>query len=319
MTIIEKISQIGFIPAFALKDTSKAIGLARALENGGIPIIEIACHTAQDTDCIREIRRNYPDFIVGAGSILSIEQAKNAIDCGALYITSPGYDEIVVKHCLNKDIPIFPGVSNPSDIQLAVNVGLKVLRLFPVETIGGISTINLLAEAFPEVLFIPAGGVQMSNLSDYSANMHVIACAGSFVACQDMIGSENWEGITQLCQQVIRTILGFEFAHLGVNCNTAERALASASFFNKAFDQPSKEGANSIFVKGRIELMKKPFYGTYGHIGYFTNSIECAIYHLKQRGFDMQEDTIRVNNQGRMLSAYLDGETAGFAVHIVRR
>lgn len=319
IAIMETIYRVGFVPVVALKDIQKASGLARALERGGIPIIEVTYRTAQASDCIREIRKNCPNVIVGAGTVLTIEQVKDAVACGAMFIVSPGYDQKLVSYCLENDIPIIPGVSNPSEIQQAVRAGLEVLKLFPAEPIGGIAAVDFMAAPFPGIRFLPAGGVLMSNLGQYLSNEHVFACAGGFVARSNMIEAEDWDGITRLCQQAVQVSLGFEFAHVGLNCGTRERAHDYAAFFADNFNQNEKEGNSSIFIDGRIELMKKPFYGTCGHIGFYTNSVERALYQLERRGLKISEETIRRDAKGRMLSAYLEGEVNGFAVHVVRK
>lgn len=319
LNTMEIINRVGFVPVVALKDAQKAVGLANALEKGGIPIIEVTYRTAQAPDCIRAIREKCPNVIVGAGTVITIDQVKSAVECGAMFVVAPGYDEEVVTYCLDNDIPIIPGVSNPSEIQHAVLRGFKVLKLFPVEPIGGIPAINFLAAPFPGIKFLPAGGVLMSNLGQYLANEHVFACGGGFVARANMIDNEDWDGVTQLCRQAIQQALGLEFAHVGLNCETPENARNCAGFFVDNLDQTSAEGNSSIFIDKRIELMKKPFHGTNGHIGFYTNSVERAIYQLEKRGCKVMEETIRMDGKGRMQSAYLQGEVNGFAIHVVRK
>lgn len=319
LTIMDTIQKVGFVPVVALKNEKKAVPLAQALEKGGIPIIEVTYRTAQASDCIRRIRENCPDVIVGAGTVLTIEQVQEAVECGAMFIVAPGFDSRVVSYCLEHSIPIIPGVSNPSEIQQAVGMGLKVLKLFPAEPVGGLSAVNFMAAPFPGIKFLPAGGVLMSNLGEYLSNEHVFACAGGFVARANMIEAGDWDGITEVCEQAIDAALGFEFAHVGLNCGTQEAAHSCASFFMKNFNQTEKEGNSSIFIDKRMELMKKPFYGTNGHIGFYTNSVERAVYHLERRGCKIADDTIRKNDKGTMQSVYLQGEVNGFAVHVVRK
>lgn len=317
--VMEKIHLVGFVPVVALNNVHKAIGLANALEKGGIPIIEVTYRTEQAPDCLREIREACPNVIAGAGTILSVEQVKSAVDCGAMFIVSPGYDDKIVDYCLENNIPVIPGVSNPSEIQHAVQSGLTVLKLFPAESIGGISAINFMAAPFPGIQFLPAGGVLMSNLGQYLSNEHVFACAGGFVARANMIDNEDWESVINMCQQAMRIALGFEFAHVGLNCETADRARGCANSLCTLFNQTAKEGNSSIFIETHIELMKKPFFGENGHIGFYTNSVERAIYQLGLHGNHVMEDTIRLDGKGRMQSAYLQDNVYGFALHVVRK
>lgn len=319
MTIMEKIHRTGFVPVVALKDVRKAAGLAGALVQGGIPVIEVTYRTQEASDCIREIREKCPEILVGAGTILTVDQVIQAVESGAMFIVSPGFNEEVVSYCIGHDIPVIPGVSNPSEIQKAVQMGLKVLKLFPAEPLGGLDAINFMAAPFPGVQFLPAGGIVMDNLGEYLSNPNVFACAGGFVARANMIEAEDWEGIKTLCEQAVRAALGFEFAHVGINCDTQERAEYCAAFLMQNLDQTGKEGNSSIFIDNRIELMKKPFHGAHGHLGFYTNCVERALYQMERRGCKISESTIRYDEKGRMQSAYLQDEVNEFAVHVVRR
>lgn len=319
-TVLDTIFYTGFVPVVALHDTKKAVGLARALKNGGIPIIEVTYRTAEASACIQAIRSECPGVTVGAGTVLTVEQAVQAVSCGAMFVVSPGYNEAVVEYCCENGVPIIPGVSNATEIQRGVAEGLKVLKLFPAEPLGGISAINFLAAPFPGIRFLPAGGILMSNLAEYLSNDNVCACAGGFVARAKMIEEEDWDGVTALCRQAVQTALGFEFAHVGLNCGTQENARACTQQLEALFCLASNEGSSSIFTADkRIELMKKPFYGQCGHLGFYTNSVERALFHLEQNGFEVIEDSIRYNTKSLMQSAYLKESVNGFAIHLVRK
>ena len=319
MDMMERIGNIGFVPVVALNHSSKAVGLALALEKGGIPLIEVTYRTAQASDCIRAIRESCQNVLVGAGTVLSAAQADQAVKAGAMFIVSPGYDDATVTWCLDHGVPIIPGVSNPSEIQQAVAKGLHVLKLFPVEPLGGLSAVNFLSAPFPGLKFLPAGGILMSNLSDYLSNEHVFACAGGFVARAKMIEEEDWQGVSDLCRQAIRQMLGLEFAHVGLNCETPENASACADFFTDFMALERKDGNSSIFVDGRLELMKKPFHGRNGHLGFYTNSVERAVFRLQEKGCKIKPGTERRNSKGYLQSVYLEDEINGFAIHLVRK
>lgn len=311
------INLVGFVPVVALEDEKKAVGLAQALEKGGIPIVEVTYRTVQASECIREIRKNCPNVVVGAGTVLSVEQVKSAIDCGAAFIVSPGYDEEITKYCVKNNVPIIPGVSTAGEIQKAIRHGLEVLKFFPAEPSGGLQAINFLAAPFKGIKFLPAGGILMNNLGQYLANKNVFACAGGFVARANMIETEDWDGISELCEKAVHEILGFEFGHVGINCNSTENAMKCASFFSENFNQSKKDGNSSIFIDNKMELMKKPFRGTDGHIGFFTNSVERAIFRLEKRGCKILKNSICYDEEGFIKSAYLEEEIGGFAIHVV--
>lgn len=318
--IMETIYNVGFIPVVALNDVNKAVSLAKALEIGGIPVIEVTYRTAEASKCIRAIRKECPDVLIGAGTVLSVAQVKQAVDSGAMFVVSPGYDEHVVDYCCSNQIPIIPGISSASEIQKGVAAGLKVFKLFPAESIGGLSAIDFLAAPFPGIKFLPAGGIVMGNLAQYLSNDNVFACAGGFVARKNMIDSEDWEGISTLCRKLIVVSLGFEFAHVGINCETPEKAHTNACRLEELFGFTGEEGNSSIFTADRyIELMKKPFYGINGHIGFFTNSMKRAIYQLTKRGFDVIEESIRYDSKGHLQSVYLKESLNGFMLHIVQK
>lgn len=318
--MIEMIHNVGFVPVVALHDAAKAVGLANALTRGGIPVVEVTYRTPEASACIRAIRQNCPGVIVGAGTILSEDQVRQAIDSGAMFIVSPGYNDEVVSYCCRHDIPMIPGVSNATEIQKGVAEGLKILKLFPAEPLGGIAAINFLAAPFPGIQFLPAGGILMNNLAAYLSNDNVFACAGGFVARAGMIQAEDWDGITEMCRQAVETILGFEFAHVGVNCGTAENARTCAGRLEDLFGLQGREGNSSIFAANAfVEIMKKPFYGENGHLGFYTNSVERALFQLKRQGCKILDDSIRYDSKGHMQSAYLSESLNGFAVHIVRR
>lgn len=318
--IMDTIYNVGFIPVVALHDVNKAVGLAKALERGGIPVIEVTYRTDEASDCICAIREKCPGVLVGAGTVLSVAQVEQALNSGAMFIVSPGYDDEVVDYCCKRRIPVIPGVSNASEIQKGAAAGLKVLKLFPAEPLGGVAAIRFLAAPFPGIQFLPAGGIVMDNLAEYLSDDHVFACAGGLVARKSLIDGEEWDEISDLCRQVTSEALGFEFAHVGINCETPETAHACSGYLRELFDFVGEEGDSSIFsADKRIEIMKKPFYGTNGHIGIFTNSVKRAMYYLKKRGFDMLEESIRYDKKGNLKSAYLKDSLNGFMLHIVQR
>ncbi|XCP85608.1 bifunctional 4-hydroxy-2-oxoglutarate aldolase/2-dehydro-3-deoxy-phosphogluconate aldolase [Roseburia hominis] len=318
--IMEMIYNVGFVPVVTLHDVNKAVCLANALERGGIPIIEVTYRTEEASECIRAIRKECPNMLVGAGTVLSVAQAECARDSGAMFVVSPGYDEAVVEYCCNNQIPVIPGVSNAGEIQKGVAAGLKVLKLFPAEPIGGLSAIHYLAAPFPGIKFLPAGGVVMDNLAEYMSDEYVFACAGGLVTRKNLLESEDWEGISALCRQVIAVSLGFEFAHVGINCETSENAHACADRLEELFGFTGEEGKSSIFsADKRIEIMKKPFYGINGHIGFFTNSVRRAIYQLTKQGFGVIEESIRYDVDGQLKSVYLQDSLNGFMLHIVQK
>lgn len=313
------IGQIGIVPVVALERAEDAVPLSLAMRQGGIPIIEITYRTAQAAKAISAVRAEVPDVLVGAGTVVTREQADSALRAGAQYAVSPGYDADLVRHCQDKGLPVIPGVSTASEIQKAVAAGLDVLKFFPAEPLGGLPAIEFLGAPFGQVRFLPAGGVVLSNLGAYLASPRVFACGGGFMCRAALIEKGDWDGVTALCEQAVAASHGFELAHVGVNFPDADAARGAARMLADMFGLAAKEGNGSIFAGERIELMKTPFWGTNGHLGFAVNSVERAIPFLEKKGFAMRGGSLREGKGGVLQSCYLETEVGGFAVHVVRR
>jgi 2-dehydro-3-deoxyphosphogluconate aldolase/(4S)-4-hydroxy-2-oxoglutarate aldolase len=148
----------------------------------------------------------YPDMIVGAGTVLTIQQVEKALNAGAKFIVSPGYDEEIVSYCVEKGVAVFPGCVTPTEILKALKHGLNVIKFFPAEQYGGLATINALAGPFGGVKFMPTGGISLSNLADFASNKNIAACGGSFMVADKYINDKNWAEITKICAEAIEII-----------------------------------------------------------------------------------------------------------------
>ena len=216
--VLAKVQQIGVIPVIAIEDAAKAVPLARALTAGGIPAAEVTFRTAAGEEAIRQIAQNCPEVLVGAGTVLNEEQCDRAIAAGARFIVSPGYNEALVAHCQARGIPVLPGCVNASDMTRAVNAGLEVVKFFPAEQSGGLSFLKALAPVFPKLSFMPTGGVSAKNLMDYLGYDRIVACGGTWMVKKDLIEAEQWDEITRVCREAVKTMLGFSLHHVGINC-----------------------------------------------------------------------------------------------------
>ena len=166
-TMIEKLAEMLVVPVVVLEDAADAEKLADALVKGGLPCAEVTFRTAAAEDSIRIMSTKYPDMLVGAGTVLTIEQVDKAVAAGAKFIVSPGFDPEIVDYCIEKEIPVLPGVVTPSEAMQAVKKGLEVVKFFPAEQYGGVATIKALAAPFTMLKFMPTGGVNVKNLKDY--------------------------------------------------------------------------------------------------------------------------------------------------------
>ena len=202
----EKISQFGLVPVVVLEDEKDDLPLAKALVEGGLPVAEVTFRTAAAEASIKKMCEAYPDMVVGAGTVLNIEQVEKAVAAGAKFIVSPGYDEEIVNYCLEKDIPIYPGTVTPSDLSKAVKKGLSVVKFFPAEQYGGVNTIKALAAPFTTVKFMPTGGVNAKNLKDYLSCNKIVACGGSWMVKGDLIKAQEFEKIKELTREAVALV-----------------------------------------------------------------------------------------------------------------
>lgn len=206
MTFSEKVFETGIVPVVVLNNVEDAVPLAGALLKGGIDFMEITFRTECAAECISVISKEVPDMTVGAGTVLNVEQAKLAVDCGAKFIVSPGLDEATVKWAIANDIPVIPGTVTPTEIMKAISLGLKVVKFFPADVYGGIKAIKALSAPFGQVKFLPTGGVSEANLNEFAANKSVIAVGGSWVCKKDDIINHDWEKITMLSENAVKII-----------------------------------------------------------------------------------------------------------------
>ena len=245
--IIKKIGELGIVPVVKIDDAKDAAPLAEALIKGGLPVAEITFRTAAAEEAIRNITGSVPDILVGAGTVLSIEQVKRAVDAGAEFIVTPGLNPRVVEYCVREQIAVTPGCSNPSDIEKALEFGLDVVKFFPSEASGGIKTLKAISAPYSMVRFIPTGGINADNLVEYLSFSKVLACGGSWMVKDELIRKGNFDEITRLTREAVNLMLGFDLAHIGINAADAQEALEVSKKFSSIFGLPLKEGNSSNF------------------------------------------------------------------------
>ena len=256
--VLEEFSKIGIIPVIALDHVEDAAPLAKALCDGGLPCAEVTFRTAAAEESIRIMAEQFPEMLVGAGTVLTTEQVDRAVNAGAKFIVSPGLNPKVVKYCVEKGIPVTPGCSNPSDVEVAIELGLEVVKFFPAEAAGGLNMIKSMAAPYTKMKFMPTGGINAKNLTSYLDFKKIIACGGSWMVNKDMIAAKDWEGITALTKEAVATMLGFKLLHVGVNNANEETAASESAKFAALLGENVKVGNSSMFVGSLIEMMKNP-------------------------------------------------------------
>jgi 2-dehydro-3-deoxyphosphogluconate aldolase / (4S)-4-hydroxy-2-oxoglutarate aldolase len=201
----QKALNLRIIPVVAIHDAQNASALAEALCQGGLPCAEITFRTAAAKAAIQQIAKR-SDMLVGAGTVLKVDQAKQAVDSGACFIVSPGFNPKVVQYCLDHQIPVTPGVSNPTDIEMALDFGLQIVKFFPAEAFGGLKTLKAMSAPYTMMKFIPTGGIGPDNLLGYLKHPQVPACGGSWMVKSTLIGEGRFEEITRLTREALEIV-----------------------------------------------------------------------------------------------------------------
>ena len=280
MDSLKRLAASAVVPVVVLDDAKDAVATARALLAGGVDVMEITFRTAAAADSIKAVAESCPDMLVGAGTVITLDQCRKAVECGAKFIVAPGFDEEVVRWCVENGVAVTPGCVTPTEIMAAMKLGLNVVKFFPAGVYGGLSAMKALSGPFGGIKFIPTGGVNTQNIGEFIAAPFIHAVGGSWVCPKADIAAGNFEKITELCKQARSAALGFEVAHIGVNCEDAAAASAVCEKLNEAFDLPVKDGSSSMFASSGIEVMKTMFKGKNGHIAIRTNSVELAAAEL---------------------------------------
>lgn len=201
-SVLQQIGVGRLVPVITLQDSANAASLGESLVAGGLPCAEITFRTEAAAESIRIMAEN-SDLLVGAGTVLTVPQVKLAVDNGAKFIVSPGFNPKVVGYCVDQDIPITPGTSNPTDIEMALEFGLEVVKFFPAEAFGGLKTLAAISAPYPAVKFIPTGGINELNLQSYLASPKVLACGGSWMVPNNLISDGQFDEVTSLVRRAV--------------------------------------------------------------------------------------------------------------------
>ena len=209
--VLEQFGKIGIIPVVVLNDAKDAKPLGEALMEGGLPCAEVTFRTAAAEDSIKAMAKEFPDMLVGAGTVLTIEQVDRAVNAGAKFIVSPGINPKVVEYCVKNNIPITPGTCNPTNVETALEFGLDVVKFFPAEQAGGLNYIKAIAAPYVGMKFMPTGGVNATNVRDYLAYDRILACGGSWMVKGDLVKAGDFAKIKELTAEaagIVKEIRG---------------------------------------------------------------------------------------------------------------
>ena len=206
MDIAEKFQKLGVVPVVVLEDTKDAVPLAKALVEGGLPCAEVTFRTEAAEESIRLMTEQFPEMLVGAGTVLTREQVDAAVAAGAKFIVSPGFDPEIVDYCLKKEIPVLPGCISPSEVAQAVKRGLKTVKFFPAEQAGGVAMIKAMAAPYTGIKFMPTGGINAANVKEYLAYDKILACGGSWMVKGSLVEAGEFDKIEAMTKEAVEIV-----------------------------------------------------------------------------------------------------------------
>ncbi len=316
---LEQLECTGVVPVIKLENTADAVNLAKALYDGGIRCAEVTFRAEGADKVIGDMVKAYPDMLVGAGTVLTIDQCDRAIAAGAKFCVAPGLNPAVVKHCLDKGVPFAPGVANGSQIEQALELGLDFVKFFPAEQAGGLAYIKAVSAPYSMMKFMPTGGVNENNLNSYLAFKKIVCCGGSWIVPDKLVKAGKWEEITALCKSAVNKMLDFQLVHVGINAKDESEAAEITGAFANLFGSEYKPGNSAIFAGSYIECKKSEIIGAHGHIAVSTPNVRRAVYQLGLQGVKFDESTFSTDADGRIKLAYLADEIGGFKIHLVEK
>jgi 2-dehydro-3-deoxyphosphogluconate aldolase/(4S)-4-hydroxy-2-oxoglutarate aldolase len=205
---LETLSAFRLIPVIKIDRAGDAVPLCRALKEGGLPVAEITFRTEAAEESIRRVKRELPEILLGAGTVISVEQVKRAVDAGASYIVSPGFSHAVTEYCVKNDIAVLPGAITPTELMYLAEYGLEVAKFFPAEQAGGVAMLKALSGPFPQMRFLPTGGISAKNLPEYLSFPKVVACGGSWMVKDELILKGDFETIRRLVSEAVALTRG---------------------------------------------------------------------------------------------------------------
>ena len=317
-TIFQRISNLGIVPVVKIMNADDAVNLGNALIKGGLPIAEITFRTEAAKEALKKLHTELPEILLGAGTVLTVDQVKKAVSAGAEFIVAPGFNPDVVDYCIANNIPVVPGVNSPTQIEMALKRNLKVLKFFPAEASGGLPMLKSMAAPYGDLKFIPTGGVNTANINTYLQSDRVLACGGTWMVKPELISTGKFEEIAKITSEAVKNMLGFELIHVGINENNEESAMSSAKEFSSLLSLPVKDENSSLLVGSEFEIMKSKFPGDHGHLAIGTNSINRAIAYFKRNDISILPETVK-EKDNRIIAVYLDKEISGFAIHLLQK
>lgn len=311
---VKKLDLAGITPLIKIDNIKDALPLMGALTAANVNAAEIFFRTPAAKDILKLITSKCKNMFVGAGTVISVEQLNDAVGAGAKYIVTPAFNPKIVDRCIELGVPIFPGCSTPSDIEQAYERGLRVVKFFPAELLGGVEMIKALSGPYPFMKFIPMGGVDAENLNSYLSCGKVLYCGVGYIVDEELLKRKKFQEITRIARESINGMLDMKLDHIAINSDY-KRGSELLKILSNLSGEVYKPDESMICG---IEVVRENHDGNVGHIAFGSSNLERCAYYLQMRGFNVDESTV-VRDNGRMAKLRLLGDFGGFTIQLIRR
>lgn len=310
--ILTAIEAAGIFPVVEIDRLEDAVPVAKALFDGGIAALEITLRTPCAYDAISAVRQAFPQVLVGAGTVLTPDQVDQARNAGAGYMVAPGFNPRVVRHCLDKDIPVIPGIDSPSGIELAIEAGLSVLKFFPAEFSGGVKGLESMAGPFKDrIRFLPLGGITPQNLTDYACCEKVMAVGGTWIAKRDLIRAKSFSRITRNAREALALLHGLEFTGIRLKQGCATEDANLMERLSQTFTLPC-DGFTALALAGDDTTAAN------GRISVGCNNLRRTAIWLKSQGIEARFRPLETA-PGNGMELVLARHLGGFEIQLIEK
>lgn len=314
MKTLQQLYKNGIVVFIQAPNASQAAPLAQALQAGGISCVLTAYDAPEALEFIQAVS---PRLLAGAGNIRTPQEAQDALKAGAGFIISADVNPEIIRLCAEKNIPVLPECRTSADVQAAAGLGLTAISFSP-DGANGPAALNTLCADFPDMRFFISGGVTADTMNAYLSHKAVLACAVEGIV-NNPPAEQDAAAVTRRAKEAVLKMLAFELRHVGINTPDAQTADETAGAFEKLFGFKKEDRGGAYFAADYIEVMKKQFYGTHGHIAVAAANADRAAYQLERAGARFNWDSAGYNPDGRLRVVYLQDEIGGFAVHILQK
>lgn len=314
--VLEQIGDLGLVPVIKIERAEDAKPLGRALIDGGLPVAEVTFRTSAAEESIRALTGELPELLVGAGTVLTTDQADRAVKAGAKFVVSPGFNPRVVDWCIDNGVPVAPGINSPTQLEMALERGLTAVKFFPAEASGGLAMLKAMAAPYGGVSFMPTGGINQSNLASYLAYDRILACGGSWMVKGDLIAAGRFDEITTLVRRAVAAVHGFEVARVGIETDAQEGASDLAQRISRLFLWTLAEGPDALFAGDAVQIAKGKSTEGRVRLTVAANSLRRAAAYFERHGVGTSPDTSGAHGKKAM---DLHLEVPGLSFTLVER